>query len=279
VGELEAEVSRSEGEIAAIYEPLVGKAEDPRGRLREMITRNREEIQEQRDALKAKEISKVELSGEFKAKTDTVAQLGERIEEYIAERERRVGLKRRMTVYSEAKNLLQQIRDKYKDAREMIRTNLINVLRETLRVEFEKLYAYEDFHDVKVSDDYEVSLEGPVGEINAHNLSAGQKAIASIAFRLAVAKAMEMRIGCWIIDEPTQNIGKAEVEALADVLADTSEIPQIVVASHHEALGRHGNVVSLGIRRGETVLGEGSQPLAPTIDGGEGTVASNGPAK
>ena len=110
--------------------------------------------------------------------------------------------------------------------------------------------------------DYEVSLQSPVGEIQAHNLSAGQKAITAIAFRLAVAKAMEMKIGCWIIDEPTQNIGKAEVEALAEVLADTSKIPQIVIATHHEALGRNGNVISLGVRNGESVLGEGAVPPA-----------------
>jgi exonuclease SbcC len=142
-----------------------------------------------------------------------------------------------------------------------VRTNLINVLKETLRVEFENLYTYDDFHEVMISDSYEVSLKGPVGEIQAHNLSAGQKAITAIAFRLAVAKAMQMKIGCWIIDEPTQNIGKAEVNALADVLADTREIPQIIIATHHEALGRNGHVISLGLKGGETILGEGMEPI------------------
>ncbi len=275
---LESLLSEAKPRIAQLYEPLIGRVDDPQSKLSELIREIQVKSDELRESLKHKEIEKVELSGKYRQKSDQIAQLEERIEEYLGEQKRRVELRARMTVYSEAKNLLQQIRDKYKDAREMIRTNLINVLRETLRSEFDKLYAYEDFHDLKVSEDYEVSLEGPVGEIRAHNLSAGQKAIVSIAFRLAVAKAMEMRIGCWIIDEPTQNIGQAEVEALADVLADTREIPQIIVASHHEALARHGNVLSLGIKNGETLLGEGSRPFVPTADG-QAPEAPTGEAK
>lgn len=255
IGSLESELAGARKEISAAYEPLVGKTDDPQGELLEMLSGITRQIDAVKDDMSGKRVSKERLSGEYRQKTDWVAQIDQRIKEYIQEQRKAAQLNRTMTIYSEGRNLLEQIREKYKDAREMIRTNLINVLRETLRVEFDRLYAYEDFHDVEVSDDYEVSLVGPMGRIEAHNLSAGQKAIVSIAFRLAVAKAMKMNIGCWIIDEPTQNIGKAEVEALANVLADTSEIPQIIVATHHEALGRHGNVVSLDIRNGETVLG------------------------
>lgn len=255
MGSMESELSGARKEMSSTYEPLIGKCEDPQGKLLQMLSGITKQIEAVKDDLSAKQVSRERLSGDYRQKTDWVAQVDERIKEYVQEQRKAAQLNRTMTIYSEGRNLLEQIREKYKDAREMIRTNLINVLRETLRVEFDRLYAYEDFHGVEVSDNYEVSLVGPMGRIEAHNLSAGQKAIVSIAFRLAVAKAMKMNIGCWIIDEPTQNIGKAEVEALANVLADTSEIPQIIVATHHEVLGRHGNVVSLDIRNGETVLG------------------------
>ncbi len=255
IGRLESELTGARKEMSSAYEPLIGKSDDPQGKLLEMLSGITKQIETTKDDISGKRVTKERLSGEYRQKTDWVAQVDGRIKEYIQEQRKAAQLNRTMTIYSEGRNLLEQIREKYKDAREMIRTNLINVLRETLRVEFDRLYAYEDFHGVEVSDNYEVSLVGPMGRIEAHNLSAGQKAIVSIAFRLAVAKAMKMNIGCWIIDEPTQNIGKAEVEALANVLADTSEIPQIIVATHHEALGRHGNVVSLDIRNGETVLG------------------------
>jgi len=252
---LESDLARDESEMSSTYEPLVGKCEDPQVRLSRVLEEITRRIEALKDDLNSRRVSKERLCAEYRQKTDSIAQIDQRIEEYVLEQKKAAQLNRTVTIYSEAKNLLEQIREKYKDAREMIRTNLINVLREILRAEFQRLYAYEDFHDVQVSDSYEVSLIGPMGSIEAHNLSAGQKAIVSIAFRLAVAKAMKMNIGCWIIDEPTQNIGKAEVEALAEVLADTSEIPQIIVATHHEALGRHGNVVTLDIRNGETVLG------------------------
>ena len=254
---LSSEISAAREKIVAIYEPLIGQAEDPQAKLSEMISEITTEIQKLREPLKEKELSRVRLSGEYKRKEDQIAQFAQQIAEYLEEEKRSVQLKRTMTVYSEAKNLLQQIRDKYKDAREMIRTNLINVLRETLCAEFDHLYVYDDFTDIKVSENYEVSLVSPIGEIQAHNLSAGQKAIVAIAFRLAVARAMEMKIGCWIIDEPTQNIGNVEVEALAEVLGEKGKIPQIIVASHHPTLGRHGNVISLEVRNSETVLGEG----------------------
>ncbi|MBU7004548.1 MAG: hypothetical protein HXS50_03205 [Theionarchaea archaeon] len=260
--ELRESIEAERMEITRRFEALIGTTDDPVGRVTEMISQIEAERASKKDELNAKKISKVQRSNDYRQGEDRIAQLTGKIEEYVSERERKETVKRTYTVLCEARNILQQVRDRYKDAREMIRTNLINVLRELLRVEFEKLYTYEDFHDLKISDDYEVSLQSPVGEIQAHNLSAGQKAITAIAFRLAVAKAMEMKIGCWIIDEPTQNIGKVEVEALAEVLADTSKIPQIVIATHHEALGRNGNVISLGVRNSESVLGEGAEPVA-----------------
>ncbi len=255
IAALQSEITRAKAEMAAAYEPLIGRSDDPLRRLSELASEALAETQKLKDLLAEKEIARVRLSAEFRQMESQAAQITQQIEDYVREERKASALRRRLNIHSESKNLLAQIRDKYKDAREMIRTNLVNVLRETLRVEFERLYTYEDFHDVDVSENYEVSLEGPMGKIQAHNLSAGQKAIVSIAFRLAVAKAMNMNIGCWIIDEPTQNIGKTEVEALADVLADTGEIPQIILATHHEALGRHGHVISLAIRNGETVLG------------------------
>ncbi len=255
--ELESSLESAQEELRAAYEPLIGEADDPKSVLGERISSLKAEIETISEELGGLQVRKAEHSSEFRRKEDLISKLAERIEEYLEERRKGEKARERMTVFSEAKNLLQQIRDKYKDAREMIRTNLINVLRETMRVEFVRLYSYEDFHDVEVSDDYEVSLLSPsLGQISAHNLSAGQKAIVAIAFRLAVAKAMDMKIGCWIVDEPTQNIGKSEVEALANVLADTKEIPQIVVATHHESLGRHGNVISLELNRGLTVQGD-----------------------
>jgi len=251
-------------EVCRKYEALLGRTEDPASRVAEVISGLEGEISGKKDELNARNLERAELSNQYRQRGEQITQLTERIEEYVSEMERKREVRSTYTVYSEARNILHQMRDRYKDAREMIRTNLINVLRELLRVEFTKLYTYEDFHDLKISDDYEVSLQSPVGEIQAHNLSAGQKAITAIAFRLAVAKAMEMKIGCWIIDEPTQNIGKAEVEALAEVLADTSKIPQILIATHHEALGRNGNVISLGVKNGESALGEGFQPAGPT---------------
>jgi DNA repair exonuclease SbcCD ATPase subunit len=260
--ELRELIEAERRKISRRFEELIGITDDPFTKVAEMISQIEEEREGKKDALNDKNLTKVQLSNDYRQCENRIAQLVAKIDEYISERDRKEKVKRTYTVFCEARNILQQVRDRYKDAREMIRTNLINVLRELLRVEFEKLYTYEDFHDLKISDDYEVSLQSPVGEIQAHNLSAGQKAITAIAFRLAVAKAMEMKIGCWIIDEPTQNIGKAEVEALADVLADTSKIPQIVIATHHDALGRNGNVISLGVRNGESVLGEGAEPLA-----------------
>ncbi len=268
ISKLESEIASADGQLKSAYEPLIGSTQQPVVELTRRIDHLKERIDTLNDGIREKEVKKARLSSQFKQKEDKISQLAQDIEEYLRDKKKAQEAKREYTIYSEAKNILQQIRDKYKDAREMIRTDLINVLRETLRREFNRLYTYEDFHDVEVSDDYQISLLSPsLGEISAHNLSAGQKAIVAIAFRLAVAKAMEMRIGCWIIDEPTQNIGESEVEKLGDVLADTEEIPQIIVASHHPSLGRHGNVINLELEGGKTIRDEvdiGYQPTEAT---------------
>jgi len=255
LSDVESELSRLRKSMEEVYQPLVGPGPDPLGRIRSRVQSLSERERQLTEDLNTSKIEQEKLSGRFRQLEDAASRLSQQIEEYLSEQEKARKYKKRYDVYSEAKNLLLQLRDRYLDAREMVRSDLIKVLRQTIWEEFHKLYAYEDFQDVEVSDDYEVSLIGPFGRIHAHNLSAGQKAIVSIAFRLAVAKAMDMRIGCWIIDEPTQNIGEQEVEALAEVLADTSHIPQIIVATHHEVLGRYGNVITLDMRDGETVLG------------------------
>jgi len=255
LSEVESELRRLRKTMEEVYQPLVGPGPDPLGRIRSRVQSLSERERQLTEDLNTSKIEQEKLSGRFRQLEDVASRLSQQIEEYLSEQEKARKYKKRYDVYSEAKNLLLQLRDRYLEAREMVRSDLIKVLRQTIWEEFHKLYAYEDFQDVEVSDDYEVSLIGPFGRIHAHNLSAGQKAIVSIAFRLAVAKAMDMRIGCWIIDEPTQNIGQQEVEALAEVLADTSHIPQIIVATHHEVLGRYGNVITLDMRDGETVLG------------------------
>ena len=63
-----------------------------------------------------------------------------------------------------------------------------------------------------MKNDHELDMRG--------RCSAGQKVIASIIIRLALAETFCLRCGILALDEPTTNLDSDNVEGLAESLAD-----------------------------------------------------------
>lgn len=61
--------------------------------------------------------------------------------------------------------------------------------------------------------------------------SAGQKVLASIIIRLALAESFGTNCGVLALDEPTTNLDRENIEALAKSLAEWVQIADLVGAS------------------------------------------------
>lgn len=72
-------------------------------------------------------------------------------------------------------------------------------------------------------------------------LSGGERTSLALAFRLALGAVVRslrtLRLGCLILDEPTDGFSEAQVQRMTDLL-DRLEIPQILLVSHEEGLAR-----------------------------------------
>ena len=95
-----------------------------------------------------------------------------------------------------------------------------------------KTYSYRV---VMVKNDTELDMRG--------RCSAGQKVLASLIIRLALAETFSTNCGIIALDEPTTNLDKENVDSLANALADIVNIVnkraeqrnfQLVVITHDE---------------------------------------------
>ena len=94
-----------------------------------------------------------------------------------------------------------------------------------------------NYRVVMIKQDAEMDMRG--------RCSAGQKVLASIIIRLALAECFGVNCGLIALDEPTTNLDASNIEALANALADIIKVRrkqanfQIIVITHDEEFLKH----------------------------------------
>lgn len=82
-------------------------------------------------------------------------------------------------------------------------------------------YKHQDPTRIEIKDDYSVAMtkEGGAKMNMRGRCSAGQRVLASIVIRLALAETFAVHFGCIALDEPTVNLDFANKKGLALALA------------------------------------------------------------
>jgi len=144
--------------------------------------------------------------------------------------------------------LLNKIRDAYgKDGiQKMIRARARPLLEKTTRDLFERFnLAYSD---IKIDDDYNISVIGPSGEQDIDQISGGERVALAIALRLAIAQVLSGRIETVIMDEPTTHLDEERRKELVNILNSFFReggriIPQMLIITHHSEIEEVADVV------------------------------------
>jgi DNA repair protein SbcC/Rad50 len=134
--------------------------------------------------------------------------------------------------------VLNQIRDAYgKDGiQKMIRARARPVLEKATRDLFERFnLAYSD---IKIDDDYNISVLGPAGEQEIDQISGGERVSLAIALRLAIAQVLSGKVETLIMDEPTTHLDEQRRKELVNILSSFFReggriIPQMLIITHH----------------------------------------------
>jgi exonuclease SbcC len=144
--------------------------------------------------------------------------------------------------------VLNKIRDAYgKDGvQKMVRARARPLLEKTTRDLFERFnLAYSD---IKIDDDYDISVIGPSGEQDIDQISGGERVALAIALRLAIAKVLSGRIETVIMDEPTTHLDEERRKELVNILNSFFReggriIPQMLIITHHSEIEEVADVV------------------------------------
>ena len=140
------------------------------------------------------------------------------------------------------------IRDAYgKDGiQKMIRARAKPLLEKSTRDLFERFnLAYSD---IKIDDDYNISVLGPSGEQDIDQISGGERVALAIALRLAIAKVLSGKIETVIMDEPTTHLDEERRKELVNILNSFFKeggriIPQMIIITHHREIEDVADVI------------------------------------
>lgn len=106
-----------------------------------------------------------------------------------------------------------------------------------------------EYSDVKLNEDFEPTLVGPLGEQPIDSISGGERVAVALALRLAIAKAIaEERLEFMILDEPTIHLDELRRRELVEILKrffkeGPRTLPQLIVVTHEREVEEAADTV------------------------------------
>jgi len=94
-----------------------------------------------------------------------------------------------------------------------------------------------NYSDLKIDDEYNISVFGPEGESKLDMVSGGERIAIALALRLGITKAMSNgNIETILLDEPTIHLDSFRRHELIYLLRQMSILPQMIIVTHDSEL-------------------------------------------
>ena len=180
------------------------------------------------------------------------------------------GIERRITLRRERVKNLSKFKDAIIAAETMLRSRLVTSINELMQGLWPSLYPYGDYAGIMLkadNDDYElvanVGADGASEWVPVNSVaSGGERSVACLALRIAMAMVIVPNLRWLILDEPTHNIDSAGIGKLIDVFGNSLPdiVEQIFIITHDESLKQINNARVFVLDRDKSVNG-------PTIIG------------
>ena len=134
-------------------------------------------------------------------------------------------------------DLLNDIRELY--GKNGIQKDLRNNSRPIIQKNTKEFFDDFNFNysDLKIDDDYEVSVWGPEGESSMNMVSGGEKIAIALALRLGITKSIAKGdLETILLDEPTIHLDRPRRHELINLLKEMSLLPQMIIVTHENQL-------------------------------------------
>ncbi|MDO5835910.1 MAG: AAA family ATPase [Methanobacterium sp.] len=129
--------------------------------------------------------------------------------------------------------LLNLIRDLY--GKDGVQKDLRNLSRPLIEEKTRELFEKFNFEysDVRLDEDYDVTIYGPSGESSLDMISGGEKIAVALALRLGITQVLSGgSLEMIMLDEPTIHLDAYRRQELIDLLKRMSIIPQMIIVTH-----------------------------------------------
>jgi len=180
-------------------------------------------------------------AGKWREAGRVIASLKEMVEALHRELEGMEGARKEIEKKGEMLAQLALFRNAVVEAQAELRTELVEAINAAMNGIWPVLYPYADYRQLRIAaseEDY--SFEVYDGEWRRLEKvgSGGERACLALTLRIALATVLAPEAGWLVLDEPTHNLDRGAVQALAEALE--SKVPELVeqafVISHEESL-------------------------------------------
>ena len=174
--------------------------------------------------------------------------------------------KEKIKKYNQLENLLIKFRDALINTQVETRRRLVGAINDYMKKIWFNLYPYSEYNDIKLEPtdkDYilqvKIVREGKEIWIDLNNASGGEKSIACLSLRIALAMVLVPNLKWIILDEPTHNIDENGLNKFVNMISETlpNVVEQVFIITHDEILKQVANARIYQLKKDkETIIEE-----------------------
>jgi len=175
----------------------------------------------------------MELSGQKQLLVGQLDQLSNSIQEIEQKLDSLKKYENELKNLKDFLKLLNIIRDLY--GKDGVQKDLRNISRPLIEEKTRELFERFNFQysDVRLDEDYDVTIYGPSGESSLDMISGGEKIAVALALRLGITQVLSGgSLEMIMLDEPTIHLDAYRRQELIDLLKKMSIIPQMIIVTH-----------------------------------------------